>query len=296
MTAYERDRRELQLLPRRPADGHKGLFGHALLVGGSLGMPGAVSLAGMSCLRGGAGLVTLAVASAVQPIVAGFNPCFMTVPLPASDEGLIAAGARPLLESWLDKATVIGCGPGLGRSAELDELVVWLYTTAKQPAVFDADALNALAQNQPALASPGGPRILTPHPGEFQRLIGQRDRYSVERREELAASFAARERCVLVLKGQGTIVSDGQRVYVNDTGNPGMATGGTGDVLTGLLTALVAQHLPPYEAARLAVHLHGLAGDLAAERLGQVSLTAADLIDSLPQCFKQVGFAKHSKG
>ncbi|HWB10369.1 MAG TPA: NAD(P)H-hydrate dehydratase [Pirellulales bacterium] len=278
----------LPKLPPREPDAHKGSFGTALLVGGARGMTGAISLAGMAALRGGAGLVRLAVAATSQDIVAGFEPSYMTTGLACDEAGRIGLAAREVIGELAGKSTAIGCGPGLGQSAELNELVAWLYTQLKQPAVFDADALNALAAQADVLSRAAGPRILTPHPGEFQRLIGARARMSRQEMEAEAVALAARAGIVVLLKGHRTLITDGQRQARNTTGNPGMATGGTGDVLTGLTTALLCQQLSPFDAARLAAHLHGLAGDLAAEELGEVSLIASDLVRSLPAAFLQL--------
>jgi NAD(P)H-hydrate epimerase len=277
-------------LPTRRPDAHKGDFGLALVVGGSRGMAGAAALAGMAALRGGAGLVRLAVPDATLETVAGFEPSYMTVPLPADAAGRIAGGAFDAIAKLAEKATAIACGPGLGRSFDLDQLVLRLYQEIAQPMVVDADALNALAGEPEVLAEPGGPRILTPHPGEFARLIGRK--LEGDARSDAAVQLASRCNLVVVLKGHRTLVTDGRRLAVNATGNPGMATGGAGDVLTGLITALACQHLEPFDAARLGVHLHGLAGDLAAEELGQVSLIASDLIRYLPQAF--LTYAKRS--
>jgi NAD(P)H-hydrate epimerase len=170
----------------------------------------------------------------------------------------------------------------------LVELVGWLYKSLTQPLVVDADALNALSQQPDILAKPGGPRIFTPHPGEFGRLIGQ-DSILANQREKLARQFAQQTGGVVVLKGHHTVVTDGRSLSLNSTGNPGMATGGTGDVLTGIITALVGQHLLPLDAARLGVYVHGLAGDLAAADLGEVSMIASDLIKHLPRAWQQVG-------
>jgi len=271
-----------RLPPRRP-DAHKGDFGVALIVGGSRGMAGAVALAGMAALRGGAGRVRLAVPDGVLDTVAGFEPSYMTAPLPSDAAGQIASGAFDRIVELAESATVVACGPGLGRSLELDHLVVRLYREIAKPMVFDADALNALATEPEMLVHPGGPRILTPHPGEFARLID--GKLAPELRAEAAVQLAARCGIVVVLKGHRTLVTDGARRAINATGNPGMATGGTGDVLTGLIAALACQHLEAFDAARLAVHLHGLAGDLAAEELGEVSLVASDLILFLPDAF-----------
>jgi NAD(P)H-hydrate epimerase len=246
-------------------------------------MAGAAALAGMAALRGGAGLVRLAVPETIQETVAGFEPSYMTFPLPADATGHIAGGAFSSIMGQAKTASAIACGPGLGRSLDLDSMVVELYQKVTLPMIFDADALNALAADPAALAKPGGPRILTPHPGEFARLIGEK--LEGQRRLSAAVELAARCGVVVVLKGHQTLVTDGSRRSLNTTGNPGMATGGTGDVLTGLITALVCQHLSPFDAARLGVYLHGLAGDLAAEELGQVSLIASDLIAWLPEAF-----------
>jgi len=271
-----------RLPPRRP-DAHKGDFGVALIVGGSRGMAGAVALAGMAALRGGAGRVRLAAPDVLLDAVAGFEPSYMTAPLPADAAGRIASGAFDRIVELAESATVIACGPGLGRSLELDQLVLRLYRKIAKPMVFDADALNALATEPETLVHPGGPRILTPHPGEFARLID--GKLAPELLAEAAVQLAARCGIVVVLKGHRTLTTDGARRAINTTGNPGMATGGTGDVLTGLIAALACQHLEPFDAARLGVHLHGLAGDLAAEELGEVSMIASDLVLYLPDAF-----------
>jgi ADP-dependent NAD(P)H-hydrate dehydratase len=278
----------LPKLPPRQPDSHKGDFGSALLIGGSRGMSGAISMSGMAALRGGAGLVRLAVPLGCQDVVAGFEPSYMTVGLPADEAGRISLPARELIAQQAENATAIGCGPGLGRSAQLDELVTWLYSELKQPAIFDADALNALAVRPEVLSKPGGPRIVTPHPGEFQRLIQAKERLPRDELEREAVRLAAECGIVVLLKGHGTLITDGRRQARNTTGNPGMATGGTGDVLTGLTTALVCQHLSPFDAARLAAHVHGVAGDLAVAELGQVSMIASDLLRCLPAAFCKV--------
>jgi NAD(P)H-hydrate epimerase len=208
------------------------------------------------------------------------------------------------------EATALALGPGLGRSDVLTEFVEAVFRAVNRPMVVDADALFALSQHPTVLSAAGGPRVLTPHPGEFQRLTGKP--YKASERVEAAAEFArgeddlhwafrgkshsgseaaarGRPEVVVVLKGQGTVVTDGSRVSINQTGNPGMATGGSGDVLTGVITGLVCQGMPPFEAARLGVHVHGLAGDLAAAELGQISLTASDLVESLPRAFLALG-------
>ncbi len=274
----------LPQLPSRRRDAHKGDFGTVLLVAGSRGMTGAAVLAGLGALRGGAGLVRLAVPDVCLQTVAACQPSYLTAPLPSDPAGRIAAEAYQPILALTEAATVVGCGPGLGRSWDLDQLVCRLYQELAKPMVVDADGLNALASDPDVLDQPAGPRILTPHPGEFARLIGRR--LEAEARRTAAVELAARCGVVIVLKGFQTLTTDGRRQAINSTGNPGMATGGSGDVLTGLIAALVAQGLEPFEAARLGVYLHGLAGDLAAAELGEMSLIASDLPDYLPQAFR----------
>lgn len=276
----------LPTLPERAPDAHKGHFGRALLVGGSRGMAGAMGLAGLAALRGGAGLVRLAVPDVSLDTIAAFEPSHMTAPLPSDPAGRIALEARPRIVELAEAATVVACGPGMGRSSGLDALVSWLYVNLPQPMVVDADGLNALSARREVLANPGGPRILTPHPGEFARLLGKTARIAADKAHAVAVDLAARLDVVIVLKGHQTCITDGQTWAINTTGNPGMATGGSGDVLTGLVAALACQRLSPLDAARLGVYLHGLAGDLAAEQLGQESLMASDLVRFLPEAFR----------
>lgn len=283
---------ELPKLPPRKPDAHKGDFGRAVLFGGSYGMAGAIALAGMACLRSGAGLVRLAVASHTLPLVAAHDPCYMTTPLPCrgATGDFLFKPAVAELDNVAANATCVAIGPGLGRSATRTKLVLHLYERLTIPGVVDADALNALAElTIKTKLSPkhAGPRILTPHPGEFGRLT---NRQFESRDEQIsAATQLAREwNVVLVLKGRHTLITDGVKQVFNQTGNPGMATGGSGDVLTGIITALVCQGLSPFDAAVLGCHVHGLAGDLAAADIGQVSLIATDLIHYLPAAFQQL--------
>lgn len=276
----------LPQLPPRAAESHKGDFGRALLVGGSRGMSGAIALAGMAALRSGAGLVTLATAEACLDVVASFEPSYMTKPLPCDNEGRISSSAQPTIEQLAETATCIACGPGIGRSDDLNQLIPALYKSIQQPMVIDADGLNALAASPESLSTPAGPRVLTPHPGEFRRLADKESK-NREQQESSAAQLAAETGTVIVLKGHRTLITDGKAKLHNSTGNPGMATGGTGDVLTGIITALICQSMAPLEAAQLGVHLHGLAGDLAAADFGQESMTARDLLEFLPAAFQQ---------
>jgi len=279
---------QLPILPPRRADSNKGNYGRVLVVAGSRGMSGAAVLSASAALRGGAGLVYLAVPEGIQDRVATANPCYLTVALPQDDHGQIAGRALAELLPLLQANDVAALGPGLGRSQELTTLVGSVLAQARVPVVLDADGLNALEHRSEELRHHAGPVVITPHPGEFARLTGSRVADVQARRQELAAQFAAEHRVVVVLKGQGTVVTDGRRVHVNSTGNPGMATGGTGDVLTGLVAALLGQGLEPFAAAHLGVHVHGLAGDLARDERGEVSLIASDLLDFLPYAFRNL--------
>jgi NAD(P)H-hydrate epimerase len=263
------------------------MYGHALLVGGSRGMSGAIALAGMAALRSGAGLVTIATAEACQSVVAGFEPSYMTVPVACDEQGRLAKGAHRRIAEVAAKCTSIGLGPGMMRTPDVDYLVGRMYFEFTQPMVVDADALIALAAQPDLFSRHAGPRIVTPHPGEFAQLVGI-EKLNPAEREDRAIDFAIRGNTIVVLKGHQTIVTDGREMYVNHTGNPGMATGGAGDVLTGIITALLGQGLAPFEAAQLGVHVHGLAGDIAAETLGQTSLIASDLARYLSEAFRRV--------
>ncbi|MGI8979937.1 MAG: NAD(P)H-hydrate dehydratase [Pirellulaceae bacterium] len=279
----------LPSLPPRSPDSHKGDYGRALLIGGSRGMAGAIALAAMACLRSGAGLVRIAAPDNAVDTIAAFEPSYMVTPLLCDEVSgdFVASRTQGELEKRLDWATCVAVGPGLGRSPEKTKLVRWIYQTAKHPLVVDADALNALAENPRELETHIGPRVLTPHPVEFARLSGvQAD----SRNAQVAAArkLAKEQKIIVLLKGQHTFITSGSEDALNQTGNPGMATGGTGDVLTGIITALICQGLTPLDAAVLGAHVHGLAGDLAANELGQVSLIASDLVRFLPRAFQQV--------
>jgi NAD(P)H-hydrate epimerase len=277
---------QLPVLAPRPVDGNKGTFGRVLVVAGSRGMSGAAILCGSGALRGGAGLVRVAVPQELLPIVAAANPCYLTAALPQDLVGRIAGHAESELLALAEANDVLAIGPGLGRSDDLAALLARLVAKTERPLVLDADGLNAFQGRADLLRGRAHPLILTPHPGEFARLLGTDVATVQARRQDLAVRFAAEHGLVLLLKGHGTIVTDGRRVYHNPTGNPGMATGGTGDVLTGLIAALLGQGLEAFAAAQLGAHLHGLAGDMARDDLGEVSLIATDLLDYLPRAFQ----------
>jgi NAD(P)H-hydrate epimerase len=242
-------------------------------------MSGAACLAGKSALRSGAGLVTLAAPVGIVNIIATYEPSYMTLGLAEDDHGRIQQAAAQQLAQILPHQTAVGIGPGLSQSAALLELVAELYHTIPLPSVFDADALNLLSKRSYLLKRPANTpaRIVTPHPGEFARLTGLDVATIQNDREKHASEFAKKNNVIVVLKGQDTVITDGERIAVNTTGNSGLATGGTGDVLTGVLASLLAQGMPAFEAAQFGVYLHGLAGDLAAEEFSKPGLIASDL-------------------
>lgn len=271
-------------LPRiqpRSANAHKGDFGRVLVIAGSKGMSGAAVLCGSAALRGGAGLVTVACPESCWHIIAASNPCLMTWPIPDQQRDLIT-----VLNDAMSTCDTMVIGPGLTKSERIKQFVNEIVLTCPLPIVLDADALNVLDCSPSVLGHCAGQRVLTPHPGEFARLIGLTAAEVQSQREELTIDFARKFGVVLVLKGHGTLICDGNRLYRNTTGNPGMATGGSGDVLAGLIGALVGQGIEPFQAAQLGVHLHGLAGDLARDRIGETSLIASDLLDYLPMAFQ----------
>lgn len=254
-----------------------------MIIGGSRGLTGAVVLAASSCGRSGAGLVSAAVPDCCLEVVAASDPNVMTVPLWHGVKGMLRASAIDALKIAMQPMNAIGIGPGLGRSIGVRSVVRNVLKTSTVPIVIDADALNALAEDLSFLHAENSPRILTPHIGEFRRLVGE-DLTEADCRAR-AAAFAKQHQVILVLKGPQTIVTDGITSYQNTTGNAGMATGGAGDVLTGIITGLLAQRMPAFDSAVLGVHLHGMAGDIAAEKMGLHSMIASDIRDSIPQAF-----------
>jgi ADP-dependent NAD(P)H-hydrate dehydratase len=273
-------------LPPRKPDTAKGNYGRILVAAGCRGMSGAAVLCASAALRAGAGLVRLAVPAEILPQVTIANPCYTTAPLPQDDYGRFDKQAGEDLLALAEADDVMAIGPGVGRSESIAALMLLLLQQAKIPLVVDADAIIALRGNTKHLIGRPSSTILTPHHGEFARLVFTDIGTVQAKRQELAVQFAAEHGVVLVLKGHESIVTDGKQLYINTTGNPGMATGGSGDVLTGIIAALVGQGLSAFDAALLGVYVHGLAGDLAKEVLGEVSLIASDLINYLPPAFK----------
>lgn len=279
----------LPSLAPRPRHAHKASVGRVLVIGGSLGMAGAPALAARGALRAGAGLVTVAVPLPVQALVAGFLPEAMTVGLPCDRHGVLDASADEALVPHLERIHAVALGPGLGRAPGVEDFVWAALRRIDRPLVLDADALYALRGRLDELAGRPRPTVLTPHEGEAASLLGERleglEATSVPR-EAWASRIAATARALCVLKGPGTLVVEGERTARNETGGPVLATGGTGDVLTGVLAAFLAG-LPgtggdAFGAARLAVHVHGRAGDLVAARRGDRGVLASEIADELP--------------
>lgn len=270
-------------VPARPREGHKGTFGHVLVVAGSVGKSGAAMLTSRAALRTGAGLTTLACPESVLRSGEDKPAEIMTLPLAETPDRTLAARALDPLLLASKNATVVAIGPGLSLHPETQSVIRELIARLSIPVIIDADGLNALADHLDPLKRPHGPLILTPHPGEMGRLTKLGSREVQRRRIDLAAEFAKTYQVVLALKGARTVVAspDG-RATLNPTGNSGMATAGTGDVLTGVIAALAAQGLTPAEAARLGVYLHGWAGDLIASERGERGMMAGDLIDRIP--------------
>jgi len=267
----------------RKGDAHKGDYGHVLVVAGSRKMMGAAELCSIAATRAGAGLVTLACPASMQPAIAQAWPTTMTLPLKETRDGGIALGAWKDVEAFCARATVIAAGPGLGRNRSTELLVRRIIERSRLPLVLDADALNALEGRPELLGKAKAPVIITPHPGEMSRLTGQSTDEIDYYRHSVATDFAQKHHVTVVLKGASTVVAGSGQVFVNTTGNPYMASGGAGDVLTGMIAALLAQKHSAFEAARTAVYWHGLAGDRATNSAGPGAVTATDILEGLRQ-------------
>lgn len=276
-------------LPGRAADSHKGNYGSVLVVAGSAGMTGAACLAAEAAARTGAGLVTLAVPEGLHQIVETKLTEVMTYPLPQEKSQSLSPEALPVIMSLLDKADVLALGPGLSTNPGTVRLVRELLGKISSPCVLDADGLNALAGHTDIFKKAGAPLVLTPHPGEMARLTGLGTADIARDRLAGAEKYSSLWQSVLVLKGAPSLVAaPGGNVYVNSTGNPGMAAGGSGDVLTGIIAGLLAQGLSPERAAAAGVYLHGFAGDRAAARKGMMGLLAGDILLALPEVLREM--------
>ncbi|MHC5083838.1 MAG: NAD(P)H-hydrate dehydratase [Planctomycetota bacterium] len=282
---------EIPLPPDRPVDSHKGTFGKVLVIGGSVGFSGAPSLAAMGVLRGGAGLARVAVPASIQPVVAALEGCYTTIAL-ADCDGQMDSKAVSEIAAHLPDNDVVAFGPGAGDGRGVRDAAMSLVGCDGLKLVIDADGLNALSN----LRGPGGwvakrkaQCILTPHPGEMKRLWKSVFREAMpEDRVECAGRLAKETETIVVLKGARTVVTDGDNFYVNETGNSGMATAGSGDVLTGVIAALIGQGMDMLDAAIFGVHLHGAAADIVAYHMGPYSLIATDILDALGEAFAQI--------
>ncbi|MEQ1793036.1 MAG: NAD(P)H-hydrate dehydratase [Nitrospira sp.] len=280
-------------LPPRRRSSHKGTFGHAGIIAGSVGKTGAAAMSAQAALRIGAGLVTVAIPASVNDVLESKLLEVMTIPMPDTKARTLSRTALDRLKDFIAVRTAVAIGPGLSTHPETVELVQALVRQLDRPSVLDADALNALAGRAALLTECTIPPILTPHPGEMARLVTESSSQSVnEDRIGTATRFARERGCYVVLKGARTVIArpDGM-VAICPTGNPGMATAGTGDVLTGMIVGLLAQGLASWEAACAATYVHGLAGDLAAEAVGQTSLMAGDVLDHIPYALTNIGAA-----
>lgn len=270
----------LSILPDRAADAHKGDFGKILLLCGSKGYTGAAYLAAMGALRSGAGLVFLGVPESIYAIEAIKLNEAIVFSLPEED-GKLSADAVPAILERLTKMDAVLIGPGLGQSAGVFEVVKVVLEQAQCPVLLDADGINLIAAHKDIVRGRTAPTILTPHAGEFGRLGG-----NPEERTVAAEAMAKDLGCILLLKGHHTVITDGGTTYINTTGNPGMAVGGSGDMLAGIITALLGQGIAPLEAAACGAWLHGAAGDICAAEIGQYGMLPTDMLNVLPRLLK----------
>ncbi len=280
-----------RILPPRPTHSHKGTYGRVFVAAGSVGMTGAAALTSAGALRAGAGLVTLGTPKNLNPILEVKLTEVMTLPLPETAEGSLALEAKvDIIEAIKRTKSVLAIGPGLSQHPETVSLVHSVIRESDTPTVIDADGINALARSKEILSSLSPQTVLTPHPGEMARLLGGTIEALERDRIGLAQRFAQDHNVTLVLKGAPTVVAreDGE-VWINSTGNAGMATGGMGDVLTGLIAGLIAQKISGFDAAVLGVYLHGLAADLVAEKIGLHGLMAGDVLNNVPEATKRCG-------
>ncbi len=283
----------LPALPPRPRDSHKASVGRVLIVGGCRGMAGAPALCARGALRAGAGLVTIAVPERIADVVAGLLPEAMVVALPSSDDGALDSSSDDAILPYLDRVDALVIGPGLGRAPQTEEAIWGLLGKAKKPVVLDADGLYAVRGRVADLASRAAATVLTPHEGEAAALLGEVGATTLaarDGREDRAKRLAVRARGICALKGAGTVVTDGTRVFVNATGNPILSTGGTGDVLSGVVAAFLAG-LPTtggdaFGAVSLAVNVHGAAADLLRVRRGDRGTLASEIADALPEAIR----------
>jgi NAD(P)H-hydrate epimerase len=287
------------LPPRRP-DTHKGTYGHLFILAGSVGMTGAAALASRAAaicfgaLRSGVGLVTLGIPESLNEIMEVKLTESMSLPLPETEARTLSLGAEEKIVEFSGKVSALALGPGLSMGEETQQLVRNLIRRISCPLLADADALNASRFHLPLLRKV---RIITPHPGEMARLIGKKTKEVQKNRLKIAGDFARTYRTIVVLKGARTVIATPEgNIYINPTGNPGMASAGMGDLLTGIIGSFLAQNKEPLEAAKLGVYIHGLAADLAVRQKGAESLIASDILEKLPRAFKTLRDASSQRG
>lgn len=277
-------------MSNRPEDSHKGDYGRVMVLAGSIGMTGAAYLCSQGALTAGSGLVTCAVPESLNNILEIKLTEVMTLPLDETKQITVSLKAKSKILNFSERADVVAIGPGLGSGAEVRKLIRSLVKDIKKPIVLDADGLNAIGSKKNLLAKRKGRLVLTPHPGEMARLLNVEVEDVQSEREEVTKSLALETGSVVCLKGHRTVVADPEgNIYVNDTGNSGMATAGTGDVLTGMISSFIGQGVSDFSAACCAAYIHGLAGDCAAEALGAFCMTATDILDFLPEAFERAG-------
>jgi ADP-dependent NAD(P)H-hydrate dehydratase / NAD(P)H-hydrate epimerase len=275
-------------IEKRKRNTHKGDCGHVLVIAGSAGMTGAAYLSSEAAIISGAGLVTLAIPKSLNPIMQRKLIEVMTLPLPETKDRSLALAGYNKIQEFAEKADCVLIGPGLSRNNHTQKLIRSLIKNIRLPMVIDADALNAMSGHLNTLHF-NRQTIITPHPGEMARLVNKRTSLVVKDKKNVAKKFSSEYNVTTVLKGFKTVVaSPGNALYINNTGNPGMASAGCGDVLAGIIAALTASGMDMFKAARLGVYVHGLAGDIAAEEIGEISLRARDLLRFLPKAFKKV--------
>ncbi|MBI5144171.1 MAG: NAD(P)H-hydrate dehydratase [Candidatus Omnitrophica bacterium] len=275
--------------PKRSPDSHKGDFGHVLVIAGSSGYTGAAYLTSQAAIRSGSGLVTLAIGKSLYQVMATkLTEVMVRVFFETKDYSLSLLAERDLV-NFGERCDAIAIGPGISQNKETQNLIRNLVTKFTKPIILDADGINAFAGHLDMLKKAQAQLILTPHPGEMARLVAKDIEEVKKDRNDIALKFANEYNTVLVLKGHNTIVANPKgEFYINETGNPGMATGGVGDILTGIIASFVGQGLDAYTASVLGVYFHGLAGDLALKEKGALSLIATDLLNKLPEVLKKL--------
>jgi len=277
----------MKIFKKRKPNTHKGDYGHVLVIAGSIGFTGAAYLASEAALLAGSGLVTCAIPKSLNDIMAKKFTEVMTFPVEDKGKGHFLTSTFPKIKKFSEKVDAVAIGPGLSQVDDVKKLVKKLIRGLDKPIVLDADGINCIKDKVEILKKAKGSIVITPHPGEMARLINKEIKHIQANRKKLAKDVAKKYGVTVVLKGMKTVVaSPNGRIYINKTGNPGMASGGIGDILTGMIASLIGQGFAPFEAAKDSVYLHGLAGDIAAKEKGEVSLRAQDVLNNIPKAVK----------